>query len=156
MVNNFSDLNDALSDLLNSENGCEYTDLLETAVDLEESGMAEDTTLNILHVNIRSLHKNIDSLTLLLSDLHDKGAIVHIIGLCKTFLTEANNKLIDIENYMSVHRVRSSKPGSSVTVYIHDTVKLINVIDTPFNNCFESCAVEVMYKGRTFMANEFY
>ena len=79
-------LNDNLNKLLLAENGCEYTDLSDNIVNFKELG--KDVKLNVLHLNIRSFLKNVDSLMLLLQELQEAGVVVHVIGICETFLTK--------------------------------------------------------------------
>ena len=147
---------DKLSEILNSENGCEYTDL-SNEVCLGSLPCTEgQSRINILHLNIRSLHKNIDQLTLMLSALHDMGLIVHVIGICETFLTHESIVLIDLENYSGIHWTRDNRHGGGVSLYIHDSVRLIKEIDTPFNESFESCTAELKFRNLNFHVSEFY
>ena len=60
-----SDISKELNELLNSENGCEYTDLEDSKMDYVLLGKAN--MLNILHINVRSYMKNVDNLILLLN-----------------------------------------------------------------------------------------
>ena len=68
MASDLQSINNDLSELLNSENGCQYTDIENLTI---PGGVrfSSKGNLNVLHVNIHSLHKNIDSLLLLLNDL---------------------------------------------------------------------------------------
>ena len=85
-------LNSTLSDLLCSDNGCEYTDLSENTIN--KVSVSQDGICNVMHLNIRSLPKNIDNLTLLLSELEAKGVVVHVIAVCETFVTKFNSSLM--------------------------------------------------------------
>ena len=153
MNRNFVKLNDDLSDLVNVQNGCQYTDI----EDLKISNLSiSKYMLNVLHLNIRSLHKNIDLLVLLLSDLRDKGIIVHVIGICETFLNDKNSSLIDIENYTAIHCTHQSKLGGGVSIYLHDNIKFVQQINTPFNEAFESCSMHITFKRRNIFVCEFY
>ena len=147
-------VNRELSELLNSENGCQYIDLQDGS--FADVNLCKKLSLNILHVNIRSLHKNIDSLTLLLNDLENQGIIVHVIGICETFLTDVTTNLVNIENYSAIHCVRSDRSGGGVSLYLHDRVKLTRKVATPFNECFESCAAEIKHNGTDIFVAEFY
>ena len=146
-------LND-LSSLLQSENGCEYTDLSDDPH--FDPIVTAKGSINVLHLNIRSLQKNKDNLTLLLSDMRDKGIVVHLIGLCETFVSKESESLFNIENYCAVHRYRQGRLGGGTTVLIHDTVKLLEVLSSDFNNCFESTSVKVEYKSKILHFAEFY
>ena len=63
------DLSRDLSELLRSENSCQYTDISDGALNMLSA--AGKHTFNVLHLNICSLHKNLDNLTLLLHDLQE-------------------------------------------------------------------------------------
>ena len=81
MDDNLGALNDELSELLNSRNGCQYLDELDVP-QVRLNGSQNNTFhLNVLHLNIRSLHKNKDNLMTLLHELRDVGVVVHVIGL---------------------------------------------------------------------------
>ena len=152
MINDFSVISENLCDLLRSRNGCEYIDLNPA----ENFKFSTNGHLNVLHLNIRSLVKNIDLLILLLNDLHDKGVVVHLIGICETFLTESSKVFVNIKNYINMHYVRGSCLGGGVSIYTHDSIKLKRVIKTPITECIESCAVKVDFQyNRVFMC-EFY
>ena len=146
-----------LGNLINSANGCLYTDLQDgNAPGLDPLITSRNNVMNYLHLNIRSIHKNLYSLTPLLSELQDQGVIVHVLGLCETYLTDSSLQLIDIENYASLHCVRKEKTGGGVSIYVHDTVKIMHQINTPFDECFESIVIELYYHGQKFFFSEFY
>ena len=112
--------------------------------------------VNVLHLNIRSLHKNLDNLVMLLSDMRDEGIIVHLIGICETHLSTQTTGLVDIENYLAVHRPRITRPGGGISIYMHDSLKLIQEFVTPFDETFESCAIETKFRGQSLMFTDFY
>ena len=60
MANAIPDLNQ----LLHLDNGCEYLDLVD-----KFPNKTGNESINILHLNIQSFHKNADNLLLLLNDL---------------------------------------------------------------------------------------
>ena len=97
---NLDDLNCDFSDILLSENGCQYTDIDDGIINAPSR---KTNSLNMLHLNIRSFQRNKDALTMLLADLQEKGIVVHVIGLCKTFLTDHTSSNAELENYRSLH-----------------------------------------------------
>ena len=100
-----SNINSDLSALLNSENGCQYTDISDCLV--SQTVLSDRVSLNVLHLNIRSFHRNKDSLTMLLDDLQQKGVVVQVIGLCETFLSSETSSLAKTENYRLINKFRS-------------------------------------------------
>ena len=102
-------LNANLGNLLQSINGCPYSDLSEGT--LECKALAGRCVLNVLHLNVRSLHKNAVNLTFLLSELKDQGITIHVIGLCETYLSDTSSATLGIENYQVVHQCRNNTAG---------------------------------------------
>ena len=153
---NFDATKAELSSIINCVNGCEYSDLSDGNISSDVLAIDGDRLLNVLHLNIRSLHKNLDSLLMLLHDLRDKNVVIHVIALCETFLNRNTLSLIDIENYTGFHRIRDSGVGGGVSIYVHDSVKFIKQIDSPFTDCFESILLELNYYGKKIMLSEFY
>ena len=90
-------INCDLSAILQSENMCEYTD----ADDDKLGSIRADQNMNILHLNK-------DALMVLLSDLQEKGVVIHAIGLCETFLTKESADLMHIDNYHAIHDFRQN------------------------------------------------
>ena len=93
---------------------------------------------------------------MLLSDLRDIGIIIHVIGVCETFLTDSSSVLIYIENYTGLHKIRSSRSGGGTSIYYHNSTRYLSSFDTPFNESFESIAVSLQYKGRIMFCSEYY
>ena len=106
---NLDHLNRDLGDLLQSANGCPYTDLSEGTLDTVP--FKESFALNVLYLNVHSLHKNAVNLTYLLSELEEQGIVVHVIGLCETHLSAISTSSAVIENYQTIHKHRENRPG---------------------------------------------
>ena len=155
---NFMDLNAVnsdLSDLLKSVNGCQFTDIEDGRI-LQVPDSTNNTLLNILHLNIRSLNRNRDSLKMLLADLQEKGIVVHILGLCEMFLSEQSKNFVNIENYQAVHGHRTDRTGGGTSIYYHDSVRLIRELNVPNTSSFESTAIVIKYYNKEFFISEFY
>ena len=154
VLHDFSSVSTELNTILNCVNGCEYSDIDDGRIAIEHLATPGDKILNVLHLNIRSLQKNIDNLLMLLSDLRDKGVVMHVIGLCEIFLTDMSLALVDIDNYVGYHRVRDGVGG--VSVYVHNSVHFVKKINSPFTDCFESILLELSYQGNKIIFAEFY
>ena len=146
-------LNKDLSELLNSVNGCEYTDISDGAITSIEK---TSVPFNMLHLNIQSLHRNKDMLTLLLNDLRERGIVVHVIGICETFLSQHNTAMADLENYQAIHTCREERSSGSTSLFVHDSVKLIHTVESPQSKSFESISAEVSFKGTVILLSKFY
>ena len=88
--------------------------------------------------------------------MREKNIVTHVLALCETYLNENNCSLAEIENYKSVHTVRKQRTGEGTSLYVHDTVKLIKKLDTPFCESFESVMIEAKFKGKFFSIMEIY
>ena len=144
-----------LTELMNSDNGCEYTDLRDGSIECIK--INNTGRINILHLNVRSFHKNADNLVMLLDDLQDRGIVVHVIALCETFLRQESKDLAKLENYVAIHKTRCEKMGGGVSLFVHDRVKLIREINTgPFNDSFESVSAVLTLYGHPFLVSEIY
>ena len=71
--------------------------------------------LSILHVNIRSLNKNLDSLLTLLQSLKYKFSI---LAICETWQTNSNIDIFQIPGYVKVSLPCLSGVGGGVALFI--------------------------------------
>ena len=76
---------------------------------------------SLLHLNIRSLNKNIDDFREFLASF--KGCF-SVIVLTESWCDETaiNNSLLNLENYNSVHQTRKGKKGGRICIYIHNSL----------------------------------
>jgi hypothetical protein len=74
--------------------------------------------LSLYHCNIRSLPAHLNELYLNLFDLKMK---FKIIGLCETWLSEANTDLYHLPNYNHIHKPRKGK-GGGVSLFVHESI----------------------------------
>ena len=146
-------VNRDLSELMQSDNGCQYTDIDDGVITNVSSC---DVVFTMLHLNIRSFHRNRDALMMLLADFKDHGVIVHAIGLCETFLSGHSSPMADLENYHGMHSTRNDKVGGGTSLFIHDSVHVKKVIETPFTDTFESISAVVTHCGKEIFISEFY
>ena len=151
---NHDDLVNNLNELLQSDNGCQYTDLTDDVVDY--SCLKSKYSLNVLHINIRSFAKNVDNLLLLLNDLQENGTVIHVIGVCETFLNKNSVALARIDNNNCIHKYRPSRLGGGVSILVHNSVRVVRELSTPFNENMESLAVELKYRNHPFLFAEIY
>ena len=147
-------INEDLSKLLLSENGCKYSDLSDNVINFNVMG--SNKMINVLHLNIRSYMKNSDNLLLLLNEFQEQGVVIHIIGICETFLTEKSSLVANMANYQCIHKCQKDKIGGGVSILIHNSVKLLCLIESPFNDLFESVIAELGYRGNVLGFCEFY
>ena len=69
-----------------------------------------------MHLNIRSIPKNIDKLSnyLTLLDLQ-----FSIIALSETWLNNETSELCELPEYRSIHLTRPSRKGGGVSMYVY-------------------------------------
>ena len=108
--------------LLNSYNNC--TDLLNIDINsayLTESKLGnflisgESLSMNLMHINCRSLNKNFKSITNLLST---SNCNFTAIGLSETWLTVTSSDTFSIDGYKFVCKSRIDKIGGGVGLFI--------------------------------------
>ena len=145
--------NTSLSDLLHSANGCQYTDIDDNAIGALSNCK---NRLNVLHLNIRSFQRNKDFLLMMLNDLKEKGIVIHVIGLCETFLSRNSCDLAFLENYQSLHNYREDRSGGGTSLLIHNSVRICQRIPSPFVDGFESTSAVIEYRGISAFVSEFY
>ena len=82
--------------------------------DKNESSLNEENDLYIIHVNIRSLSKNIDKLKSLIASQNRKP---DVICLSEVGIKESANNCIDIENY-SLYENPAENDNGGVAIYV--------------------------------------
>ena len=97
--------------------------------------------LSLLHLNIRSLHRNLDSLTTLLKNLELRFSF---IGITETWLRDSSHHT-DISGYNFVHNPRKDRTGGGVGLYLADNFDFKCRPDLVFSctECAESLFVEI-------------
>ena len=99
---------------------------------------------SLLHLNIKSLNKNIDDFREFITSF--KGSF-SVIVLTESWCDETtiNNSLLNLENYNSVHQTRKGKKGGRICHYIHNSLdfKIRNDIDK-FDDDLETCSIEIV------------
>ena len=112
---------------------------------------------SMLHLNIRSLNKNIDDFREFLASFK---ASFSVIVLTESWCDETvnNNSLLILENYNSVHQTRKNKKGGGICIYIHKSLdfKIRNDIDK-FDDDLETCSIEIVNsKSKNFIITGIY
>ena len=97
-----------------------------------------DNSFSLLHVNIRSVPKNLNSLTNYLETLKHKFSI---IGLSETWLKDHNVDRHQIDAYTAVHRFRSHRYGGGVSIYTASSLEYFTRDDL----CHQSDAMESVF-----------
>ena len=97
--------------------------------------------LSLLHLNIRSLHRNLDSLTTLLKNLELRFSF---IGITESWLRDSSHHT-DISGYNFVHNPRKDRTGGGVGLYLADNFDFKCRPDLVFSctECAESLFMEI-------------
>lgn len=130
---NLDDINISLSDTsyvtLN-----EIKDILHSSIDYN--------TINLLHVNCRSLPKNFDSLY---STINYIDMPFTAIAVSETWLKEHNESIFTIPGYDFVSCNRLLKTGGGVGLYINDKIKYRQISELTYvNETIECIFVEIL------------
>ena len=104
-----------------------------------------DADFSLLHLNIRSLQRNINNLTNLLSSLEINFSIV---GISETWLSDSFRS-VDIDGFRFVHKYRQSRPGGGVGLYVSNDIEFKEREDFCFSDVdiAESLFIEVLRPG---------
>ena len=105
-----------------------------------EKGFNSDC-FSFIHLNIRSVPKNINQFELYLRNIQHEFSI---IGLSETWLNESNFSLYNIVGYNHVYKYREKKSGGGVSMYIKESLHYTSREDLSiFNNIIESVFIEI-------------
>ena len=133
---------------------CEHVDCSNLKIIQDNLG---ELHLNVLHVNIRSYHKNIDELRILLDKFSDVNLSIDVLCMCETFLNSDNQHLAVISGFNRVLANRENQKGGGVAIYVRDTIELVKTIDTIFvEGILESVTVQLKKSSQKYVISEFY
>ena len=99
--------------------------LAEDDINSEVAPLSDKINFSIIHLNARSLLKNLDQLNLMLGSLKKPFSV---IGISETWLTDCTAELVNITGYNFVSNLRKSKTGGGVGIYLQNDLqyKLLN------------------------------
>ena len=96
------------------------------------------SSLNIIHLNVRSANSNLDEFFLLLSEMK---LSFHIIILTETWL-RSTDEWIDIPGYHAYHNIRSNRKGGGVSILVSNSIASNAVPNlTLSNDIFENVGI---------------
>ena len=103
--------------------------------------MPNTQCLSFLHLNIRNLSHNIDSLTNMMTEINAKFSV---IGISETWLQDIS-RTVDIDGYNFVHNHRSDRTGGGVGLYLTSELvyKTRNDLKLLDQQCAESLFIEI-------------
>ena len=103
--------------------------------------LGPNNCLSLLHLNIRSLHRNLDSLITLLKNVELRFSF---IGITETWLRDSSLHT-DISGYNFVHNPRKDRTGGGVGLYLADNFDFKCRPELVFSctECAESLFVEI-------------
>jgi Endonuclease-reverse transcriptase len=140
-----SDLNDASIPNLNNLGldqtiqNCAYTDLADQSI-----WPVYRNSFTILHINCRSLNKNLSKLEQFLNYINLKPLV---IALSETWIKQsAPVNYFSINNYNFISKPRSkNKRGGGVALYIHNSLEFteIKIPVSATDETFDLCAIEI-------------
>ena len=104
--------------------------------------------INILHINSRSLPKNIDNIIAFLTTL---STTPDILAVTETWLSNNNKQLHQLPGYHSYHLVRTNRAHGGVTIYISNNLQSQQTPDLTFiSDDFEINTVEITSETLSF------
>ena len=117
--------------------------MVEEDINYQVSSFDEKSMFSILHLNARSLLKNLDQLNLLLKNLNRSFSV---LGVSETWLTDSTSELVNITGYNFVSNHRKSKIGGGVGIYLQNDIeyKILNECKFTDPEVIESIFVEII------------
>lgn len=117
-----------------------YYNFEEYSADTETLG---NNYINIIHINIRSLHKNFD---LLKSFLNCLPKLPDVIAVTETWLQETTKHLYSLDGYTSIHLTRTNKEHGGISIFTRNEIKVdvlhqFHYVDDNIEIC--SCKLEI-------------
>ena len=106
----------------------------------------DKSSFSMLHLNIRSLQKNFDSLLNLLMTLKFE---FKVICITETWCSDnsMNHNLFELPQYKSIHQVRRAGKGGGIAVFLHESLTFNIRHDLSVNNAdIEALCVEIANK----------
>ena len=98
-------------------------------------------SFSVLHMNIRSMQKNLGSLENYLETLDHKFTA---IGISESWLKEYNVDRPVLDGYKAVHKYRPLRSGGGVSIFIQDSLEYFTREDLCHqNNSIESVFIEI-------------
>lgn len=129
-----NDPHDITMEIINQIHGHSDLNCISNYYDLSSYNKLNNQTtnkLNILHMNSRSLPRNIDKITAFLSTL---AIPPDILAITETWLTDTNKDFFDLPGYHAYHLVRNTRTQGGVTVFVSDDVESAQVKNLSFVN----------------------
>ena len=116
--------------------------LAEDDINSRVAPLSNKINFSIMHLNARSLLKNLDQLNLMLGSLKKSFSV---IGISETWLTDCTAELVNITGYSFISNHRKSKTGGGVGIYLHNDLqyKLLNECKLSDPEVIESLFVEI-------------
>ena len=102
----------------------------------------------VLHLNVRSLNQNFESLKELLTTIKFEFKVICLTeAWCKD--DSRNETLFNLENYTAINQVRKHGKGGGICVFIHNslTFKLRSDLGSNSND-IESIVIEIINKKK--------
>ena len=97
--------------------------------------------ISVIHLNIRSVHKNLNNFECYLRNFSHQ---FKVIGLSETWNNEFNVDMCEIKCYNSEHLYRSNRKGGGVSVFIINCLKYTVRSDlSVINNIIEILFIEI-------------
>ena len=116
--------------------------LAEDDINSRAAPLSNKINFSIIHLNARSLLKNLDQLNLMLGSLKKPFSV---IGISETWMTDCTAELVNITGYNFVSNHRKSKTGGGVGIYLQNDLqyKLLNECKLSDRETIESLFVEI-------------
>lgn len=114
--------------------------------------------LTVLHLNIRSLNRNIQLLQEMICSLNKKGIIIDALLLCETWLNSENDSLVNIDGYTCINRNRLDGVGGGLAIYVLSDYSptILDIQNHTHAGVYESLFVKIKKNSKELILGEVY
>lgn len=121
---------------------------------ISEVKYKDDEYINIVHMNIRSIHKNFDVFKTFLNSLPKPP---DVIALTETWLRDSSKHLYSLDGYVSHNLVRTNREHGGITIFIKDIFSFELIEEYCFiNDDIEICTVKVKIINTSYVMSVVY
>ena len=115
-----------------------------------------DHTCKFLHLNVRSIMKNLSDVKDMLHKLSEQNIRLSILLLCETFLNNNSKSLVHIPHYQMYSIERQNKLGGGIAIFVHETIKVRKVLLREITDSVEILILEADIGNKKYALGEFY
>ena len=123
-------------DQLYSQFGCKDSHYIEVCKLDEFFDFQDKSSLNVMHINCRSMKKNINAVITLLSSM---SGLISALAVTETWLLDNTDDMYNISGYTFISKCRTERTGGGIGIYLRSDFTYIVRNDISMTNGFIEC-----------------